>query len=210
MKKLKFKKNEEALVIVAHPDDETIWLSGFILKHPKINWTILSLCRATDPDRAPKFRKVCRALGARAIITDLDDEGRVSERQALPEIRRLIKQKIGEKKFSARGGPAFGWDFLFTHGANGEYGHPRHKSVHQVVKKMAKNGELKAKKVFFFNYKKISKYHLAPAKNSDFILKLTAKEFKKKKSLMAKIYGFAPDGIDANYCTNIESFKINK
>jgi LmbE family N-acetylglucosaminyl deacetylase len=198
MIKTQFKRGDKALVIVAHPDDETIWMGGFILSHPELRWTVFSLCRASDTDRAPKFRRICQALGARAIITDLDDEGRISERQALPQIEKLIGHKIGAKRF----------DLVFTHGANGEYGHPRHKSVHRTVKKLACAGKIKAEKVLFFNYKKISKYKLTAKKNSDLISKLSSAQFKKKLRLMTDIYGFAPDGIDTGFCTNPEAFQI--
>ena len=65
---------KEALVIVAHPDDETIWMGGFILKNSKWAWTIISLCRKNDRDRMPKFLDVCKFYKANAIISDLDDE----------------------------------------------------------------------------------------------------------------------------------------
>ena len=51
--KERFLKN--AAVIVAHPDDETLWTGGAILMHPEINWTVITLCRLSDPDRSPKF-----------------------------------------------------------------------------------------------------------------------------------------------------------
>jgi len=194
-----FKRGQSALVIVAHPDDETIWLGGFILSHPRLRWTIFALCRASDADRAPKFRRICRRLGARAIITDLDDEGRINKTQVLPQIKKLVKKQIGNRQY----------DYIFTHGANGEYGHPRHKSVHAVVAELIKNGELKTKKSFFLNYKKLSKYKLTPKADSDLIIRLSTKIFAKKKALMTDIYGFAPNGIDANYCTNPEALKIN-
>ena len=54
------KKNANALIIVAHPDDETIWSGSVILRYPKINLTIFSLCRRHDKDRYPKFLKVCK------------------------------------------------------------------------------------------------------------------------------------------------------
>ena len=61
------KKKKEALCIVAHPDDETIWVGGTILKNKDFNWTILSLCRKNDLGRAPKFRKVCKFYKAKSI-----------------------------------------------------------------------------------------------------------------------------------------------
>jgi LmbE family N-acetylglucosaminyl deacetylase len=44
-------------VIVAHPDDETLWAGGTILSHPSWQWFIVCLCRGSDKDRAPKFLK---------------------------------------------------------------------------------------------------------------------------------------------------------
>ena len=66
-------RKKEALCIVAHPDDETIWMGGAILKN-KFNWTIISLCRKNDLDREPKFRRVCKFYSANSIISDLEDD----------------------------------------------------------------------------------------------------------------------------------------
>ncbi len=199
--RLKFDNGGRALAIVAHPDDETIWMGGFILKHPGLNWTIFSLCRASDPDRAQKFKRVCGRYNAKPFIADLEDDGKLTVEQTLPIIEKLIIEKIGGKKF----------DYIFTHGQNGEYGHPRHLGVHQAVNRLIGKKILEPKTVFYFNYGKTSRREFAPPvakKDSDFILKLTAEEYAAKKAVMTNIYGFAPDGIDANYCTNPESFKF--
>ena len=79
------------LVIVAHPDDETIWMAGMILNSKNIDWTIFSLCRKDDPDRVPKFKKVCDYYRARGIISDLEDEEIMDIKESLPEIEKRIK-----------------------------------------------------------------------------------------------------------------------
>ena len=39
------------------------------------------------------------------------------------------------------------------------------------------------------------------------MIKLPKKIFAEKKKIMTDIYGFAPDGIDVEYCTNPEAYK---
>lgn len=187
----------KALAVVAHPDDETIWLGGFILRHPEMHWTIFSLCRASDPDRQPKFLRACGRLKAKPIITNLADDGRVKIKQLTPFIKKIIIKQLGLK-------PKF--DYIFTHGRNGEYGHVIHRAVHRAVTSLIKEKKVTAKTFFCFNYRK-SRQPTAKAQ-SDLVIYLTAREFKKKKAIMTEIYGFNPAGVDANYCTNPEAFKI--
>jgi len=133
---------KKALVIVAHPDDETIWMGGTIARYRNISWTILVLCRASDLDRAPKFRKVVSYYGAKGIICDLNDTGDPKESDPA-DVKKIIREKLPKKTFVV----------IFTHGANGEYGHPRHKGVHKAVSQMIKDGELKTKQHFYFAYR---------------------------------------------------------
>jgi len=48
-------KTKSVALIVAHPDDETLWAGGTILSHPAWTFLIVFLSRKSDTDRAPKF-----------------------------------------------------------------------------------------------------------------------------------------------------------
>jgi len=198
MQQLKLRAGSNALVVVAHPDDETIWLGGTLHKFSKLNWTILALCRASDSDRAPKFKKVCAHYGAEAIIGDLEDEDKLTIKQTIPLIKKFLLKQLKGQSF----------DYFFTHGANGEYGHPRHIGAHLAVKELLKSKKIKTEQIFYFNYKKQSEYILVPKADSTIILKLSPQELARKKQVMSQIYGFDPKGIDTNYCTKTEAFKI--
>jgi len=179
----------KALAVVAHPDDETIWMGNQFKK--KYDWTIFSLCRASDKDRYPKFLKVCKHYNAEAIITDLEDE------KLLPlnigYIMDLIEKNLKNKNY----------DIIYTHGENGEYGHIRHKEVHNAVKQMIKDGKLKTKKIFYFNYKKRNNDCIA-IKNKNYN-KLNKNELKKKKKKITELYGFDVGSFEEKSCGD-ESF----
>ena len=196
----------KALVVVAHPDDETIWCGGTILSNPKWDWTILSLCRRDDADRAPKFEKVCVELGARGAISDLDDENPEQELASLDEVKKRVQAMLDELKVGNE------FDFVFTHGANGEYGHNRHREVHRAIEEMLATSELRCKKVFFFNYKLArDDAHCEPnTRDADVKTRLSEQIAQKKNLLITSTYGFSTESFEQRSAQRVESFKVRQ
>lgn len=195
-------KTKTALMIVAHPDDETIWAGGTIMKNKNWDWTIISLCRKEDLDRMPKFRKVCKHYGARGIMGDLDDE--FLQPLEIEEVESKIKQLLPEKKY----------DYLFTHGENGEYGHLRHKEVHRAVKDLIAKNELISEKVSYFSYIPSDRefmpglnFALADEKANE-IVKLDKNICKQKMEIITKMYGFSEKSFESLSCGNLEAFNL--
>lgn len=189
---------KRALVIVAHPDDETIWMGGMILNSKNIDWTIFSLCRGNDPDRAPKFKKVCEYYNAHSLISDLEDEGIMDVEKSLPEIKKRVMANFAGKKFA----------YIFTHGYNGENGHERHLGVHLAVKELVKEKIIICDKLFFFSYQ-LEQNTINNSRFSNFVVELNNQTLINKKSIIEKIYGFNKDSFESISCLPKETFITN-
>lgn len=198
MKELVLKSGKRALVLVAHPDDETIWMGGTILTNKQVEWTCFSLCRLSDNDRRPKFRRVCRFLNARSMMADFDDEGRVGLSESIGLIKSLVKKRLQGRAY----------DYIFTHGLNGDYGHERHIGLSKAVKALQAEGFFKGARVFYFSYKKNNRNRttMAPSLSAEIRKKLPEKIFLEKKRIVSEMYGYPYMGIDVGLCTREEAF----
>lgn len=102
-------------LVVAHPDDESIWFGGLLAAEPG-NWTVIccSIPR-TDPVRAWKFFGACEVLGAKARLLPFVEAGPKDPLQNLDLINLS------------------GFDEIVTHNVVGEYGHQHHVQINRLL-----------------------------------------------------------------------------
>ena len=139
------------LVIVAHPDDETLWAGKTIAKHPSTG--VLCLTNRGDASRRHAFHGAVRALGAVGVILNVPDR-----RADLPtaEDDALI---VSALDFILRPRRPLK---LLTHGPEGEYGHPLHQRISSLVTHDAQNRGLE---LWYFDFSPVTKPlpEMAPA-----------------------------------------------
>jgi LmbE family N-acetylglucosaminyl deacetylase len=184
-------------VIVAHPDDETLWAGGTILMHPEWDCKVFTLCRASDPDRAPKFYQALLRLGAKGDMADLDDG---TEQTPLPEneMQKTILDHTDNNHF----------DLILTHGPRGEYTrHRRHEEVSKTVLKLWYSGYLNTDQIWFFAYSDGNKTNLPlPEPDAHYKIPLPSPIWKDKQHIITQIYGFSPDSWEAQTTPKEEAF----
>jgi len=186
-----------AAVIVAHPDDETLWCGGFLLRHRDWTWTILALSRASDSDRAWKFRKTLKHYGATGEIGDLDD-GPGQRPLSDAVIREMVFDLLPEERF----------DLVLTHGPRGEYTrHLRHEECSRAVVGMWRSGLLRTGQLWMFAYEDDGRAHLPrPSSDADRTEALTADEWEEKRRILREFYGFAAESWEVRAAPREEAF----
>ncbi len=186
-----------ALVVVAHPDDETLWVGGTILMHPTVDWTILALCRKTDPDRNPKFFRVVRDLKAQGVMGDMDDgpEQRALQQQ---EVEKTIRFLVPRKRF----------DLVVSHGPHGEYTrHRRHEETSRAVQNLWLAGGFGKPALWLFAYEDGGGRHPPRAiETAHRHIRLESSILQEKIRLITDLYGFTRDSFEARAVSDLEAF----
>jgi LmbE family N-acetylglucosaminyl deacetylase len=194
------RKHVAAVVIVAHPDDETLWAGGTVLNHPDWHWTILSLCRGSDTDRAPRFIRAVQQLGGVSGIGDLDDG---------PEQLPLSEADVEQTVLSIL--PEARFDLILTHSPYGEYTrHRRHEETGTAVASLWEKGLIRARELWMFAYEDSGKGGKddppKAIKTAHLISRLPKEILRRKYAIVTETYGFAPGTYEADIVAREEAF----
>lgn len=191
------RKSKIVAIIVAHLDDETLWAGETILSHPSWDWFIITLCRASDKDRAPRFFQALKELGSRGKMSDLDDS---------PELAPLDENEIQEMILQLL--PMQHFDIIISHNPAGEYTrHIRHEEIGEAVIKLWLAGRISAHELWAFAYEDGGKQYLPkPVKTANIYHLLPEKTWQKKYKIITETYGFKENSFEAETTTRAESF----
>lgn len=188
-------------VIVAHPDDETLWAGGLLLSHPEWSPFIVTLCRGKDPDRAPRFRKALERLGAKGAMGDLDDGP-----EQVPLSPKVVQDAIMALL------PRRDYDLLLTHAPVGEYTwHRRHEEVSRAVWDLWRNENLRAEKLWQFAYEDGGGAYFPRPREDAYLthLPLSDAVWARKYAIITEVYGFGEASWEAQSVTRDEAFSCS-
>lgn len=190
-------QKKEVAVIVAHPDDETLWAGGTILSHPSWNFFIACLCRGSDKERAPRFFSALTTLRSKGVMGDLDDSPE-QEPADEREVERTILNLLPPKHY----------DLILTHNPAGEYTrHRRHEEVGEAVIKLWNAGKISANLLWTFAYEDGNKkYYPKPVETATIYRMLTRRIWLRKFSIITETYGFQKNSFEAETTPRAESF----
>ncbi len=158
------RKLKSNLIVVAHPDDESIFFGGLVQRERKSPWHLVCVTDGNadgrGQDRNRDFRKAAKTLKIkRAEHWDFPDHynERLDLDRLIANLKKLEKPKT-----------------VFTHSILGDYGHPHHQDVCLAVHR-AFDGQVPIWSIA---------YNCWPKKS----LQLTAKEFKTKTHILTDVY----------------------
>lgn len=145
--------SENRVMIVAHPDDEVIFGADALLPSQHLRtqeglcWTVVCVTHpGKDHARLVDFQNVMDRVNALGLVLPFVDDflavplkedialvGAQSTVSAHEWLRLILAGEVGRM---------MNWTQVVTHGPMGEYGHPQHVAVHDVVRKVMRADKL--------------------------------------------------------------------
>jgi len=184
-------------IIVAHPDDETLWAGGTLLSHPSWKCFIVCLCRGSDTDRMHRFYRVLKILNTEGAMGDLDDEP-----DQLPLEGKKVEQAILDLL------PSTNFDLIISHNPSGEYTrHLRHEETSKAVIELWHANKISTDALWTFAYEDgVNEYYPRAIETATICIKPTEQVWQRKYKIITETYGFDKNSWEANTTPKIESF----
>ncbi len=166
--------------------------------HPESQWTIITVCRRSDRDRASRFFKAIQYFGASGAMGDLDDGPEQTPLDA-NKVQGTILEMLGGKRF----------DLIITHGIRGEYTrHLRHEETSKAVMALYESKKVLPKEIWKFAYQDNNGKCLPyPMPDADLKTELPEEIWQKKYDIITDIYGFEADSFEAKTTPREETFR---
>ena len=197
MDKWRLSAGEEpsALILTAHPDDETIFAGGLLLTYPRWNWQIICVTTPSE-QRKQEFKNVVAAFQQEGVnihnplILDKYDQ----DQQLLSDGE--YKDWLGSiRKLGLNP------DIVFTHNSVGEYGHPQHKALNKIAHSLYRD---------VWNFVVLGITTQQPYKNKINKVKLTPKMLATKKEIFEKNYISQAGLWSKNGLPDLMNYEFNK
>lgn len=130
------------LMIVAHPDDESLWGGAHLLED---NYLVVCMTNGDNTVREKEFETVMKKTGNIGIIMSYPDivENEKSDWAHLQDDILLDLEILINYK---------DWELIVTHNESAEYGHIHHSMVHDLVTIAYENTNTRAKLYHFGTY----------------------------------------------------------
>lgn len=161
----------DKLMIVAHPDDETLWGGAELLKD---DYLVVCITCGEQRNRSNEFKKVMQISNNKYIMLGIPDKtlgNRSDWKKHRSTIIKHLTKIVNHKD----------WDLIVTHNPDGEYGHEHHKMTNEMVQNITPNKDVL---YYFGRYVRPSKIKAV----SGNLTKIDKKYLDVKINKMIKIY----------------------
>lgn len=127
------------VMIVAHPDDETLWGGANLYKD---KYFVVCLTNGYNHQRSKEFRNTLNFTNNRGIILDYPDLQDHAQDKWIESKEGIIKDLSTILNYNH-------WDKIVTHGPEGTTGHIHHKKISEYVTKIARKKNI-LKNLYYF------------------------------------------------------------